>query len=494
MSKKSPIFYSALLLTGVNLLLRMVSTSFQVYISGQIGAAGVGLLQLVLSVGGMAMTAGIAGIRTGSMYLTAEELGKKRPENISRILRGCCIYSLICSGVVATFLYSFAPIVAKLWIGNAYTAPALRLVGCFLPINCLVGVMTGYFTAAGKIKTLAAVEVAEQLISMVVTLLGLHFFANNNPEKACQWVVFGSGAGGCFTLLVLSILRSLEKSKKSPRFPLRRRLLGIAAPLALADDLKAGINTTENLMVPKRLALFPGAANPLAAFGTVCGMVFPVLMFPAALLFGLCELLIPEMARCNASNSRVRIAYLAKRSLRVALLYGCFFWGILYLLAEPLCLQLYDSQDAGYYLGLYASLAPMLYCDAVTDATNKGLGQQKISVRYNILTSLMDVAFLFLLLPKYGMTGYFISFLVTHLVNFLLSIRLLIRTAQIHISILSICQALLATGLSIALSSVLVKPWLSAAAFCLLLPSLLTLVGVVSKEDALWLKTLIRIK
>ena len=55
MSKKSPIFYSALLLTGVNLLLRMVSTSFQVYISGQIGAAGVGLLQLVLSVGGMAI-------------------------------------------------------------------------------------------------------------------------------------------------------------------------------------------------------------------------------------------------------------------------------------------------------------------------------------------------------------------------------------------------------------------------------------------------------
>lgn len=494
MSKKSPIFYSALLLTGVNLLLRMVSTSFQVYISGQIGAAGVGLLQLVLSVGGMAMTAGIAGIRTGSMYLTAEELGKKRPENISRILRGCCIYSLICSGVVAIFLYSFAPIVAKLWIGNAYTAPALRLVSCFLPINCLVGVMTGYFTAAGRIKTLAAVEVAEQLISMVVTLLGLHFFANNSPEKACQWVVFGSGAGGCFTLLVLSVLRTLERAKTSPRFPLRRRLLGIAAPLALADDLKAGINTTENLMVPKRLALFPGAADPLAAFGTVCGMVFPVLMFPAALLFGLCELLIPEMARCNASNSRIRIAYLAKRSLRVALLYGCFFWGILYLLAESLCLRLYDSRDAGYYLGLYASLAPMLYCDAVTDAMNKGLGQQKISVRYNILTSLMDVAFLFLLLPKYGMTGYFISFLVTHLVNFLLSIRLLIRTAQIHISILSICQALLATGLSIALSSVLVKPWLSAAAFCLLLPSLLTLFGVVSKEDALWLKTLIRIK
>ena len=59
MTRKIPIFYSALLLTGVNLLLRRVSTAFQVHISGRLGAEGVGLLQLVMSVGGLAMTAGI---------------------------------------------------------------------------------------------------------------------------------------------------------------------------------------------------------------------------------------------------------------------------------------------------------------------------------------------------------------------------------------------------------------------------------------------------
>gem|GEM_PF-2543723 len=73
MPKKLPIFYSALLLTGVNLLLRLVGTSFQVYISGRIGAAGVGLLQLTMSVGSLAMVTGIAGVRTATMYLTAED-------------------------------------------------------------------------------------------------------------------------------------------------------------------------------------------------------------------------------------------------------------------------------------------------------------------------------------------------------------------------------------------------------------------------------------
>ena len=62
MGRKMPIFYSALLLTGVNLLLRLVSTSFQVHISARIGPEGVGLLQLVMSVGSLAMTAGMAGV------------------------------------------------------------------------------------------------------------------------------------------------------------------------------------------------------------------------------------------------------------------------------------------------------------------------------------------------------------------------------------------------------------------------------------------------
>ena len=48
-----------MMLTGVNLLLRFVGTSFQVYLSSRIGAAGIGLLQLVMSVGSLSMVAGI---------------------------------------------------------------------------------------------------------------------------------------------------------------------------------------------------------------------------------------------------------------------------------------------------------------------------------------------------------------------------------------------------------------------------------------------------
>ncbi len=485
-----PIFYSALLLTCVNLLLRLVSTSFQVHISARIGAEGVGLLQLVMSVGALAMTAGIAGVRTATMYLTAEELGKGRPENVSHVLRSCFLYGALCSGGVAFALYTAAPYLASHWIGNVHVVDAIRLFAVFLPLVVFTGCMTGYFTAANRIATLAAVEIAEQLCYMAVTMAALTFWAGQDAEKCCLAVVLGSGISACLTLLCLVVLRLRERQKTDAKIPVAARLLQTAVPLAIADDLKAGINTTENLMVPKRLALYAGELSPLAAFGMVSGMVFPVLMFPAAILFALAELLIPELARCAAAGSRKRITYLAGRSLKVALLYGCACGGLLYLLAPDLCEWLYGNTAAAGMLQKYACLAPMLYCDAITDAMTKGLGKQKICVRYNILTSALDVTFLYLLLPKYGMEGYFVSFLITHLVNFLLSLRLLLRTAGNRIPIYVPAFTVASVVAAVFGASFLTGAAGRAVGFLMLFGGLLLLCGVVGREDIAWVKGL----
>lgn len=489
--RKLPIFYSALLLTGVNLLLRLVSTSFQVYLSGRIGAAGIGLLQLVLSVGALAMTAGMAGIRTATMYLTAEELGKGRRKNVTWVLSGCFLYSILCSGLIAGGLYISAPLLAEHWIGDVRTIGAIRLYAGFLPLSCLCGVMVGYFTAANRIGTLAAVEVAEQFLSMIITVSFLLIWGGSDPSRACCCVIAGSGIGNAMTLSCLVWFRLRERQKAGPRIPISKRIFNTAGPLALADDLKAGISTTENLMVPKRLALYKKEKSPLAAFGVVCGMVFPILMFPAAILYGLAELLIPELARCNAANSRNRINYLVKRSLRVTFLYGCIFCGLEYLLAKPLCLSLYKNQTAGHYLQLYALMIPMLYCDAITDAMTKGLGQQKACVRYNILTSLLDVIFLFLLLPRYGMDGYLLSFFITHLLNFLLSLRRLLKITTLRVSLRLPVFGVLSTAISIHLMQRVFSVYLKAGGFVVCCICLLTLLGVIGKEDVSWLRGLV---
>ena len=491
MGKKLPIFYNALLLTAVNLFLRFVSTSFQVFLSGRIGAEGIGLLQLVLSVGALAMTVGMGGIRTATMYLSAEVIGQKRTQTMVWVLSGCIVYSILLSTAVGMVVYHCAPWLAEHWIGNLSTVSAIRLLAAFLPVNCLCGVMVGYFTGVNRIGTLVIVEIFEQLFSMLLTILLLTLWAGSDPSRACLAVIMGSGSGACLTLICLLILKKKDRFPAGERISIRKKLWETAVPLAVADNVKAGISTTENLMVPKRLALYPASMAPLAEFGMVCGMVFPVLMFPAAILFGLAELLIPELARCNAAGSTKRIHYLAGRSLRIALIYGCVCGGILFLAADSLCAKFYHTVEAGRYLRWFAVLAPMLYCDAIVDAMTKGLGQQKKCVRNNIITSALDVVFLFILLPKYGMTGYFVSFFVTHLLNFVLSVCLLKKLIGKIFPVLTALLCLITATVSVMAAWLVSSALGGSITFVLLFAALLVLFGIVDKHDIQWIKGLI---
>lgn len=420
-------FYGTLLLTGANLALRLAGMSFQVYLSGRIGAAGVGLLQLVLSVRMLAFTLGSAGARTCALYLSAEALGRRR--SVRPALRGCAGYCLLFALPAAAGLWALAPRIASGWIGDAAAEPALRAFALFLPVGCLNGVMTGLFTAAGRLRTLVAVEFLEQGCAVAVTFALLS--RRGGGDWACLSVALGSSAASAVSLGALWLLRREGSPLGREDRPPWRRVARMGLPVGLADDLRAGLGTVENLIIPRRLALYAGTVNAMADYGVLHGMVFPVLMFPAAILAALADLLVAEFSRCARRPGQVRVRYLARRGLRVAWLFGLGAGGTVFALARPLGELLYHSDAAGACLRLYAPLIPVLYLDIVVDAMCKGLGQQSANARYNLLTNLLDVALLWLLLPRFGMGGYYFSFAASHLTNFALSLRRLGRSVEL---------------------------------------------------------------
>ena len=494
MKRGSSIFYGTLLLTGANLLLRLVFMSFQVYLSGQIGAAGVGLLQLIMSVRLLASTLGSAGVRTCAMYLSGEALGRRR--SVRPVLTGCVRYGLLCSLIAGAALWLGAPYLAAQWIGDLAAARSLRLYALFLPAGCLCGVMTGCFTAAGRIRTLVAVEFLEQGWSIGVTTFLLARWAGGDPGRSCFSVAMGGCTAALLCLCVLALLWR-DGGEAADRRPPYRRILRMALPLAAAEDLRAGLNTVENLIIPLRLALFAGTVNALADYGVLHGMVFPLLMSPAAILFSLAELLVPEFSRCAGRPGQVRVRYLARQGLRAALLFSLCAGGMLYAGAGALGKLLYRSEAAGAALRLYAPLVPILYMDSVVDAMCKGLGQQSANARYNLLTSLLDVVFLWTLLPRFGMNGYFFSFAATHLLNFALSLRRLGLAAGLRLSPLPAVRAVLCAAAALA-PAALLRPQegppgvlIPMGCYLLALFSLWLLFRVLSGRDILWLRGLV---
>lgn len=435
--KQTSIVRGALLLTGGSLFLRLCSMVFQVYLSREVGAAGLGLLQLISSVGVLAMALGCSGVRVAAMYLPAEEYGLRRSYGIRRAVNCCLVYGLCVSTAAAILLYACSDWLALHWLGDLRAAPSLKIMAAFLPFTCLCAVMSGYFTACAKIRQLVGIEIAERLVSLLATIVLLRTWARGSIVRACCAIIGGSSIGSVFDFAMMyAIYHKEQRQYPAVEQPLHMpsRLLKLCVPLALNDYLRSGLSTAEQFLIPYGLSRAGQSYEAaMSAYGTIHGMVFPLLMFPAVILYSVSDLLVPELSRCRAANNRLRIHALTKRCIQMGTVFAALVAGVCYTCAMPLGQVVYHSETAGHYLMLFAPMVLMLYLDAIVDGTLKGLAQQLYTVRYNTITSLLDVLLLVLLLPKLGIAGYYFSFALTHLLNFCLSIGRLCKVTDYKI-------------------------------------------------------------
>ena len=76
-------------MTATSLLMRTIALVFQVYVAGKIGAAGIGLFQLVMSVYTLATTVAVSGVRLAATRLR---------HGICRFFRHGCLTAALLSG------------------------------------------------------------------------------------------------------------------------------------------------------------------------------------------------------------------------------------------------------------------------------------------------------------------------------------------------------------------------------------------------------------
>lgn len=417
------ILKNTILLTAASVLLRLISMLFQAYLAARIGASGVGTVQLVLSVISFALTIGLSGSRVAAMSLCAAAHGAHDADAVRRALDACLGHVLMTSGLAAAALFFFAPQLAAHVLHAPQFAPCLRLGAGLLPVSCASLVLGGYFTATGQVGRLTAIDACERVVCLGLTMLLLGL-CGSGDTGACFALIGGDLLACSAATALLFVLSRRTGREAAPDPAVRRQVWRTALPLAFSDALRAALRMADDLLIPWGLARFGLTQEAaMAAYGTVTGMVFPVLMFPSALLYALIDLLIPELAACRAQNRRARLRSVTAQCLRAGLLFGSFTAGLLFVLAPQTALLLFGSVAAGRLLRVFAPLALMLYMDALVDGMLKGLSEQAATARYNTLTSALDVALLFLLLPRFGLRGYIAAFFATHAVNFALSLR-----------------------------------------------------------------------
>ena len=225
------------LMTGSSIVMRCIALVFQAWLVGHIGAAGIGLYQLVLSVSVLFATFAISGIRFAATRLISEEMGLERGAGVTGAMRRCACYALFFGLCAGTLVYFLAEPVGFLWIGDARTVRSLRITSISLPCIALSAVMDGYFTASGRVWKPTLVHLIEQLVSITCVMWFLSLAAAGDLEQSCAAVTAGGACADAVSLLMMTAMYTLDRRKYrrgGDTVPhLTRRMLAVALPLAV---------------------------------------------------------------------------------------------------------------------------------------------------------------------------------------------------------------------------------------------------------------------
>ena len=438
--KNRKLLKNTLLLTAISLLMRSIGLVFQVYVSKKIGAAGIGLYYLILSVSMFASTVALSGIRFTTTRLVSEELGAGRCGGVRTAVQRCLVYAAVCGLGASAMLYFGAPFIGSSLIGDPRTILSLRILSLSLPFLSMGAVITGYFIAVMRVGYSAADQLIEQLIRMGAIILCLSMIDVSNVEHACAALVVGGVAGESAGFFVVWFLyrRDVRRfsGKSEGNLQLTCRMFGIAVPLALTAYARTALSSVQNLLVPRGIRKSGASGNAaLGQYGMIQGMVFPVITFPSALFVSLSELIVPELTGAQVRGETEKIRRKLNRILMLCVKFSLCVMAVFLCFAGDFGESIYGDLAVGRYIRLLAPLMPLMYLDTVTDGMLRGLGQHMSSMRYNIIDSLISTILVYLLVPKFAVEGYIFILYFSEIFNFTLSFLRLWKVTGVKLSL-----------------------------------------------------------
>ncbi len=506
---------NALLLGAVTILMRSISVVFNAYVSGKIGAQGMGLFSLVMSVYAFALTLASSGINLAVMRLVSEELGRENHAGVLCAMKKCLGYALFFGSVSFVLLFFGAEFISTQILRDERTYRSLRVLAAALPFIAVSNVFSGYFNAVRRVAKSASASLAEQLVKIALTVALLSRYASRGIEEATLALVIGSAVSEALSFLYLLFFyladqRRHLRARAPGREPtMTRRMLSISLPIALSSYIRSGLVTIEHILIPIGLGKH-GADHEtaLASYGTIHGMVFPLILFPSAVCSTFSGLIVPELSELAAGYGSVHknkhICYIVRRALTLALFFGIGTAGVLLVFSEPLGLTVYGSREAASYIRVFAPLVPVMYLDTTVDGMLKGLGQQLHSMLYNIIDAAMSVLLVLTLLPCLGIGGYVVCVFITELVNLSFSLsRLLTVTGArfpliraVFVPLFCVSGATAAVSLAMRFSlgtpdtapALILAIVLCAALYLLLL----RITNAIDAEDAKWFRAIMK--
>lgn len=445
--KKQSFIQGTLILLAAGIVNRILGFIPRVTLPRIIGAEGVGIYQLGYPFLLVIITLITGGVPLAVAKLIAEADSVGDRARVRRIL-SIAMKLTVSAGIV----FSAACLVLAPWITTRVLTDS-RVYYTFLvmtPIIIMVAisaVLRGYFQGMQNMVPTAVSQVTETLIRIMAVIGFAYLFLPYGLEWAAAGAMVGVVVGELGGLLVLIFLmRSARKQKESgaadgsPASPqplqegashkVAPRLLRIALPVTGGKLIGSLSYLLESIAIARSLAA-AGVLTAIATaqYGALQGMIIPILTLPGALTYSLAVSLVPSLSEALGRNDMRTIHKRIHQAIRLALVCGAPFAVIMFVLALPLCVLLYNDASVAPMLRWMAPIAVFIYLQAPLQAALQALERPGTALVNTLIGAALKLLLIIQLAsqPQLGIYGAIIAICINIVVVTLLHAVSVIR-------------------------------------------------------------------
>ncbi len=423
--KDNEFIYGSFLLVLVNLIVGIIDFIYDVMLSKFIGAEGMGLFQMVMSILMVFLVVSTGGIPTAVSKMVAEENSKKNNFAIKKILRLAILLTLILSTIFSIVLIFFSKTITSRMFNNEDMLFSIYLLIPVVLIISISSILRGYYYGLKMIMIPSVSQIIEHIARFVIILGFLYYVYPIKPIYGVFIAICGIIVGEVFDLIWL-IFMKIRMDKNTQYIPTKinslsilNQIIYISIPIGISSLLNVILRFAKTILIPNKL-MAAGYENSeaIATFGRITGMATPLIMLPFIVTSALVVNLIPNLSERMASKNYTGLKNDVIISIKITLLFSIPLTGLYVFFSQPLGTFLYNDLEVGRFIHIMGYGTICLALQNTFSGILHGLNKQLNATINRLVGMIIQLLAIYYLVgnPKFGINGFFAGFLLSGIV------------------------------------------------------------------------------
>jgi stage V sporulation protein B len=418
----------------------------------------------------MFLTISSIGIPNAISKITAENQSLGNYNNCKRILRiAIGVFSSI-GFLTSLILYFGADFIAKKILGISAASDILKILSPSIVFVSIASVLRGYFIGKEKIKISAKIQILEQVVKTIITVVIVEFiskYTNYNTDIMAKGSMLASSITTIFSFIyTLKEYFKIEKSEKYLRVSrikevnqsiksILKEIFEIAIPLSITSFLTILESNIDSVTIVRLLKNKIGENNAREKFGIITSKVNLLVSLPMTLNGAVAVALIPEISKANVMYDKLKLEQSVNFSFLITLFISVPFMLGLFVYSNDIINFLYPNANKGGELLKLGTLTIVFTSLSQTmSGILQGMGDSKVHLKAISIAMVLKLMlnFVFIPIPALLEKGAILSSCISDFLIFMimyirlrekLELKINLLKNSINIFILSLCAVLI---------------------------------------------------